>query len=244
MSEPLIQQEQNTLTSTFFGGRGQAVENGARLILLLRRGRNFILHLYRPWGSLSPERSGDPSEGAGHHLTPRRALLGTLPASGRLLGLRTCRRAVLADRALERTGARPPLRLCDASEGHPGPEPEPEVIPPPSRGPSASEVPAREPLVRGAGPAGSWPLRPRERDLKGRAALACEAILGTEAGGLEENWGPCHGEREAGLPPLVEETAGHGPGSGKRTGGTAYLALGPGAASRGSGGADWRPGPT
>ncbi|KAJ1175949.1 hypothetical protein NDU88_001234 [Pleurodeles waltl] len=133
-------------------GRGQAVENGVRLILLLQRGRNFILHLYRPQGSLSPERSGNPSEGAGHQLTPRRALLGTLPTSGRLLGLRTCRRAVLAGRALERTGARPPLRLYDASEGHPGPEPEPEVTP--SQGQSASEVPAREPLVGERGGAG------------------------------------------------------------------------------------------
>ncbi|KAJ1204301.1 hypothetical protein NDU88_008080 [Pleurodeles waltl] len=121
--------------------RGQSVENGARLILLLRRGRNFILHLYRPRGSLSLERSGDPSEGAGHQLTPRRALLGTLPTSGRLLGLRTCHCAVLAGRALERTGARPPMRLYDALEGHPGPEPEPEV-------------PLGEPLARGAGPAG------------------------------------------------------------------------------------------
>ncbi|KAJ1089927.1 hypothetical protein NDU88_003067 [Pleurodeles waltl] len=161
-------------------GRGQAVENGARLILLLRRGRNFILHLYRPRGSLSPERSGDPSEGAGHQLTLRRALLGTLPTSGRLLGLRTCRRAVLAGRTQERTGARPPLRLYAASEGHPRPEPEPEVPPPPL---SASEVPTGELLERGAGPAGSWPLRPHERDLKGRAALARGAILRTEAGG-------------------------------------------------------------
>ncbi|KAJ1169367.1 hypothetical protein NDU88_001260 [Pleurodeles waltl] len=100
-------------------GRGQEAEDGARLICLLWRGRNFSYYpVPPPRGKLKRNKSGDPRGGSERRQSPERARPSTSEVCCEPPGLGPASALVPGTGVSERAGVRPALRPR-ASGGEP-----------------------------------------------------------------------------------------------------------------------------